>query len=71
MELIDPLVPWEPLVTRSIIHLLEETGATNERASSMLGYVPKVHWKDAVRMQMDEMAVRQKSAMRMHKPITP
>ena len=71
MELIDPLVPWEPLVTRSIIHLLEETGATNERANSMLGYVPKVHWKDAVRMQMDEMAVRQKSAMRMHKPITP
>lgn len=71
MELIDPVVPWEPLVTRSIIHLLEETGATNDRARSMLGYEPKVHWKDAVRMQMDEMAVRQKTAMRMYKPITP
>jgi len=71
MELIDPIVPWEPLVTQSIIHLLEETGATNDRASSMLGYEPKVHWKDAVRIQMEEMAVRQKTAMRMYKPITP
>jgi len=71
MELIDPIVPWEPLVTRSIIHLLEETGATNDRASTMLGYEPKVHWKDAIRMQMEEMAVRQKKPMKMYKPITP
>ncbi len=71
MELIDPIVPWEPLVTRSIIHLLEETGATNDRASSMLGYEPKVHWEDAIRMQMEEMAVRQTTPMKMYKPITP
>jgi len=71
MELINPIVPWEPLVTRSIIHLLEETGATNDRASTMLGYEPKVHWKDAIRMQMEEMAVRQKKPMKMYKPITP
>jgi len=70
MELLDPLVPWEPLVTRSIIHLLEETNATNARAAELLGYQPKVHWKDAVRMQMDEMAIRQKTAMKMYKPIT-
>ena len=70
MELIDPIVPWEPLVTRSIVHLLEETGATNDRASSMLGYEPKIHWKDAISMQMEEMAVRQKTAMKMYKPIT-
>lgn len=69
MELIDPIVPWEPLVTRSIIHLLEETGATNDRFSSMLGFEPKVHWKDAIRMQMEEMAVRQKKPMKMYKPI--
>jgi len=71
MELIDPIVPWEPLVTRSIIHFLEETGASNDRAKAMLGYEPKVHWEDAIRMQMEEMAVRQKTVMRMHKPITP
>jgi len=71
MELLDPVVPWEPLVTRSIIHLLEETGATNARATELLGYQPKIHWKDAVCMQMDEMATRQKTPMKMFKPITP
>ncbi len=70
MELLDPVVPWEPLVTRSIIHLLEETGADNARATELLGYTPEVHWKDAVRMQMNEMATRQKTAMKMVKPIT-
>ncbi|VAW79005.1 hypothetical protein MNBD_GAMMA15-1533 [hydrothermal vent metagenome] len=70
MELLDPVVPWEPLVTRSIIHLLEETNVNNTRASELLGYHPKVHWKDAVCMQMDEMATRQKTAMKMYKPIT-
>jgi len=70
MELLDPLVPWEPLVTRSIIHLLEETGASNTRAAELLGYQPKVHWKDAIRIQMDEMARRQKTPMKMYKPIS-
>ncbi len=70
MELLDPVVPWEPLVTRSIIHLLEETSASNARATELLGYQPKVHWKEAVRMQMDEMATRQKTPMKMYKPIT-
>jgi nucleoside-diphosphate-sugar epimerase len=71
MELLDPVVPWDPLVTRSIIHLLEETGANNARAAGRLGYQPKVRWKDAIRMQMDEMATRQKTPMKMYKPITP
>ena len=70
MELIDPVIPWEPLVTRSIIHLLEDTGATNERALSMLGYEPRVRWKDAIRVQMDEMAERQKSPMKMYRPFS-
>ena len=33
MEKIDPFVSWDPLVTRSVIHLLEEVAADNERAS--------------------------------------
>ncbi len=69
MERIDWVVPWEPLVTRSIIHLLEDTGATNERARSMLGYEAKVGWKDTIRVQMAEMAERQTSPMRMHTPL--
>jgi len=71
MELLDPVVPWDPLVTRSIIHLLEETGATNARAAERLDYQPRVHWKDAICMQMNEMATRQKTPMKMHKPLTP
>ncbi len=70
MELIEPVIPWEPLVTRSIIHLLEDTGATNERALAMLGYEPRVRWKDAVRVQMDQMAERQKSPMKMYRPFS-
>lgn len=69
MELIDPIVPWEPLVTRSIVHLLEEVNANNERAEQKLGFKPKIHWKDAVRTQMAEMKVRQVKPMRMAKPI--
>jgi nucleoside-diphosphate-sugar epimerase len=42
MESIDPIVPWEPLVTRSIIHLLREVNADNQRAKEALGYVPAI-----------------------------
>ncbi|MGD8616803.1 MAG: hypothetical protein PVI91_14255, partial [Gammaproteobacteria bacterium] len=70
MGLIDRFVPWEPLVTRSIVHLLEETGATNERAASLLGYAPKIHWKDAIRIQMREMAERQSTPMKMYTSIS-
>ena len=41
MEQLDPLVPWEPLIVRSIVHLLEETGATNEQATAIFGYRPQ------------------------------
>lgn len=63
MELIDPIVPWEPLVTRSIVHLLEETSVDNQRAETLLHYQPHYHWKEAVRNQIEEMRVRQHTAM--------
>ena len=69
MELLDPLVPWQPLVVRSIVHLLEETGATNELATEVLGYRPKVHWKDGIRKQVTEMQLRQKTPMAMAVPV--
>jgi len=65
MEKLDPLVPWEPLIVRSIVHLLEETGADNERAAAILGYRPQHDWRDAVRLQIAEMAQRQTRPMRM------
>lgn len=69
MEKLDRLVPWEPLVTRSIIHLMEEVSADNLRVVQLLGYRPRYHWKDAVRAQMDEMLVRQTKPMKMYRPI--
>lgn len=69
MEMLDPVVPWEPLVTRSIIHLMEEVGADNAKAERLLGYRPTHDWRDAVRAQMQEMSVRQIRPMSMAMPL--
>lgn len=69
MEKLNPVVPWEPLVTRSIIHLLQETSTDNERAARILGYQPKHHWQDAIDIQMAEMAKHQSKAMSMARPL--
>lgn len=68
MEWTARLTGRDPLVTRSIIHLLEPTGASNARAAELLGYVPQIGWKEAVAAQMEEMAVRQTAPMKMVKP---
>lgn len=69
MEKLDPVSPWEPLIVRSIIHLLEETGATNELVSAKLGYQPEYSWKESIMSQMNEMSKKQKKPMRMARPI--
>lgn len=69
MEKINPFVPWEPLVTRSIIHLMEEVCVDNERAMKVLGYQPEHSWRDAVDKQINEMHKVQKTAMSMARPI--
>lgn len=70
MEKLDSVVPWEPLVTRSIIHLMEETAADNAKAERLLGYRPTHPWREAIRAQMQEMSVRQKQPMSMTRPVT-
>ncbi len=67
MELLDPIVPWAPLVTRSIIHLLEEVRADTVQAR--LEYRPQYHWQDAIRTQLQEMAMRQTGNMPMALPV--
>jgi nucleoside-diphosphate-sugar epimerase len=69
MEKLSPVVPWEPLVTRSIIHLLQETNADNERAARILGYQPIHRWQDAIDIQMAEMSKQQSKAMSMARPL--
>jgi len=69
MEKLDKIVPWEPLIVRSIIHLLEETGATNQGAIEKLGYKPLYHWKESIQVQMKEMQLKQKNPMKMARPI--
>lgn len=70
MEKIDPLVPWEPLIVRSIVHLLRDTHCNNERITAALGYQPQYDWREAIRLQIAEMAQRQIHPMRMAKAIT-
>ncbi|MGB5397977.1 MAG: NAD(P)-dependent oxidoreductase [Gammaproteobacteria bacterium] len=71
MEILDRLVPWEPLVTRSIIHLLEETHANNVQAHALIGYSAEIHWKEAIDRQLQAMKKNQFKAMKMHRPIRP
>lgn len=69
MEKLDPVFPWEPLVTRSIVHLMEEVGADNAKAERLLGYRPAHAWREAIRAQMREMSLRQARPMAMARPI--
>ena len=69
MERIDPWVPWEPLVTRSIIHLLREVGVSNDQAKAAIAYQPGHDWREAVLIQLAEMKVHQAEPMRMARPV--
>lgn len=69
MERLDPIVPWEPLVTRSIIHLLRDTHADNTRATEHIGYAPQHAWRDAVAVQLAQMARQQGKPMSMARPV--
>jgi nucleoside-diphosphate-sugar epimerase len=70
MEKLDPMVPWEPLITRSVIHLIEEVGVDNSKAGRLLGYRPTHGWREAIHVQMQEMAMRQTRPMSMAWPVS-
>lgn len=69
MEKLDLLLPWEPLIVRSVVHLLENTGASNKKVSALLGYRPRHDWRDAIDLQLLEMQRKQVHAMSMARPI--
>lgn len=65
MEILNPLFPGDPLVTRSIVHLMEETHADNEKATRILGFKPRYHWRDSIKEQVSELQSRQTQPMPM------
>ena len=69
MEILNPIVPWEPLVSRSIVHLLEEVAVDNVLATKLLSYQPRYNWQDAVTLQIRQMHKIQTKAMKMARPI--
>ncbi len=69
MEAIDGWVSWDPLVTRSIVHLLEDTGADNAQAEEVIGYRPRQDWRETIDRQLDEMGERETRPMRMWRPM--
>jgi nucleoside-diphosphate-sugar epimerase len=69
MEAVAKLTPWDPFITRSIVLLLEETAPSNEKARQLLGYEPRVQWKDAIRAQIAEMQRDRIRGLRMARPI--
>ena len=69
MEAVSRATPWDPFITRSVVLLLEETAANNDRAREMLGYEPAVHWKDAIRAQLAEMQRDRVAGLPMARPV--
>jgi nucleoside-diphosphate-sugar epimerase len=69
METVSRLTPWDPFITRSVVLLLEETAASNDAARRLLGYAPRVQWKDAIRAQLAEMQRDRIAGLRMARPI--
>jgi len=55
MEKLNPLLPGDPFLTRSIVFLGEDWFAPSALARERLGYEPKIDWKTAVRRQLKDM----------------
>ena len=49
MEKLNPLLPGDPFLTRSIVFLGEDWYAPSDLAKKRLGYEPKIEWQDAIR----------------------
>ena len=69
MEKINPLQPGDPLLTRSLVHLLRPRNLDNQLAADLIGYKPCVAWQRAIDEQMLEIAQRSGEHMRMYSPL--
>lgn len=59
MEKLNPLLPGDPFLTRSIVYLGEDWHAPSDLARRSLGYEPKIDWKEAIRHQLKNMERRE------------
>ncbi|GAB6052466.1 hypothetical protein JCM17960_12860 [Magnetospira thiophila] len=71
MEALSHVTPFDPFISRGIIHLMQDFGVTNDKAAQQLNYHPNVDWRDAVCRQMAEMTIRQVKPMSMVKDYSP
>jgi nucleoside-diphosphate-sugar epimerase len=65
------LLPWEPPITRSIVHIFEGTDANNIEAQELIGYAPEIHWQESIARQIESMEKNQFTAMKLNRPIKP
>lgn len=55
MEMLYPLLPGYPFLTRSIVHLCEDWYCPTDYATSKLGYVPEKDWRTAIREHLADL----------------
>lgn len=55
MEMLHPLLPGHPFLTRSIVHLCEDWFCPNDYATHKLGYVPEKSWRVTVREHLADL----------------
>jgi nucleoside-diphosphate-sugar epimerase len=69
LETVHRFLLWDPLVTRSVVYLLEDAHLTNADAYRKIGYQPQIQWREAVQAQVEEMAVGQARRMKMYQSV--
>lgn len=55
MEMLNPLLPGQPFLTRSIVHISEDRFCPNDYATRKLGYVPEKDWRATIREHLAEL----------------
>ena len=55
MEMLNPLLPGHPFLTRSIVHLCEDWVCPSDYATRKLGYVPEKDWRSTIREHLADL----------------
>ncbi len=55
MEMLNPLLPGYPFLTRSIVHLCEDWVCPIDYATRKLGYVPEKDWRTTIREHLADL----------------